>query len=113
MLSYGRFDGILISGKTTSTLIDNQLFSHAAEGDIFLETNIDIVSRTYETPGRTFGSMFWLIGGLIIEAIFIYNFEKGTLKKIKGTSHSEEREIRLAQDNYNRRLDIYLPPKEQ
>lgn len=113
MLSFGRYDGILISGLTTSTFIDNQEFPYAAQGNIFLETSIDIVSSTYEDPGRAFGSIFWLIGGLIVEVLFIYNFEKDTFKRLKGTQKAESKHRISMDENYSKRLDIYLPHKEQ
>jgi len=113
MLSYGRYDGILISGTTSSTLVDNQMFPYAAEGDIFLENNIDIVTSTYEDPGRTFGSIFWLIGGLVVESLLIYNFEKGSIKSLRGGQKTNPKNQIAMDENYSKRLDIYLPHKEQ
>jgi len=113
MLSYGRFDGILISGVTTSSFIDDLMFPYAAEGEIYIKTSMDIVSSTYEDPGRTFGSIFWLIGGLVAEFFFIYNFERDTFKKLRGTQKGDSKYKTSIEENYVKRLDIYLPHKEQ
>ncbi|MHA1126983.1 MAG: hypothetical protein ACTSO7_08665 [Candidatus Heimdallarchaeota archaeon] len=113
LLSVGRYDGILISGFTPSTFIDSLAFTNAAEGEISIETCIDIVSSSYEDPGRTFGSVLWLVGGLIIECIFIYNFEKNTFKKLRGTQKIDTKDKTAVEDDYVKQLDIYLPHKEQ
>jgi hypothetical protein len=81
VLSYGYTDGLLVSGTTISKVKQIGSFPNAAVGELVLTTNIDIVSSSFEEPGREMGSIYWIISGISVPVIIFLIFERKNLRK--------------------------------
>ncbi|MCE7743789.1 MAG: hypothetical protein GPJ52_01510 [Candidatus Heimdallarchaeota archaeon] len=81
MLSYGYTDGLLVSGKTISKVKQISSFPNAAEGILVITKSIDIVSSSFEEPGRELGSVYWIIGGISLQFVIFIIFERKNLRK--------------------------------
>lgn len=80
-LSYGYTDGLLVSGTTTSNMKQMSSFPNVAEGVLVITKSIDIVSSSFEEPGREMGSVYWIIGGVSLQLAIFLIFERKNLRK--------------------------------
>jgi len=81
MLSYGYTDGLLVSGTTISKVKQISSFPNAAKGELVITRSIDIVSSSFEEPGREMGSVYWIIGGISLQLVIFLIFERKNLRK--------------------------------
>lgn len=81
MLSYGYTDGLLVSGTTISNVKQTSSFPNAAKGVVVITKNIDIVSSSFEEPGRELGSIYWIVGGVSLQLVIFLIFERKNLRK--------------------------------
>ena len=81
MLSYGYTDGLLVSGITISNVKQISSFPNAAKGVLVITKSIDIVSSSFEEPGREMGSVYWIIGGVSLQLAIFLIFERKNLRK--------------------------------
>ncbi len=81
MLSYGYTDGLLVTGTTISKVKQISSFPNAAKGILVITKNIDIVSSSFEEPGRELGSVYWIIGGVSLQLVIFLIFERKNLRK--------------------------------
>jgi len=81
MLSYGYTDGLLVTGTTISKVKQISSFPNAAKGILVISKSIDIVSSSFEEPGRELGSVYWIIGGVSLQLVIFLIFERKNLRK--------------------------------
>ncbi|MBK5113210.1 MAG: hypothetical protein KGD59_03335 [Candidatus Heimdallarchaeota archaeon] len=81
MLSFGYSDGLLVSGTTISKAKQKNSFPNAASGVVTISKSIDIVSSSFEEPGREMGSVHWIIGGISFTIVLFLIFESKNLRK--------------------------------
>lgn len=109
MLSFGKEDGILLSGRTLHQC-KSYRYSHPAEGEIIITDNLDIVSSSLEPSGRKQGPIYILVLGIILESILIYFFERGAIKKWRGIKEEPTKKIEKEEKHISQ-LEIYRPAK--
>jgi hypothetical protein len=115
MLSYGRIDGLLLAGVTTNTYLGSHPYPYPVVGEVTITDNIDIISSSIIDPGRQMGPIYWLVGGIFIETILIYYFERDTIKKYRGTYKIDvlkKKEDKRIDESINE-YEIYISSKEQ
>lgn len=81
MLSYGYSDGLLVTGTTSSKVKQISSFPNAAEGVLVITKTIDIVSSSFEEPGREMGSVYWIVGGVSLQFVIFLIFERKNFRK--------------------------------
>ncbi|MCK5045229.1 MAG: hypothetical protein KAS22_01535 [Candidatus Heimdallarchaeota archaeon] len=81
MLSYGYTDGLLVSGTTISNEKQISSFPNVAEGVLVITKSIDIVSSSFEEPGREMGSVYWIVGGISLQLVIILIFDRKNFRK--------------------------------
>ncbi len=81
MLSYGYSDGLLVTGTTISKVKQISNFPNAAEGVLVITKTIDIVSSSFEEPGREMGSVYWIVGGVSLQLVIFLIFERKNFRK--------------------------------
>ncbi|MBD3191422.1 MAG: hypothetical protein GF308_12310 [Candidatus Heimdallarchaeota archaeon] len=109
MLSFGREDGVLLSGRKLHEC-KSYRYAHPAEGEVTISDNLDIVSSSLEPNKRKQGPIYILIIGLVLEIIIIYFFERGAIKKWRGIK-GEPVEKLEKEEKHIRQLEIYRSAK--